>query len=57
MTALRKFIYFGFDGDNLWTTGAQQVKFNTEIDHKHTYTLRVTRFQQRIKNLAKMWIF
>jgi len=34
MAALRKFICFWYDGDNLSNTGARQMKFITELDHR-----------------------
>jgi hypothetical protein len=37
-----KFICFLYDGYNLSNTEARQVGFNTELDHRHRCTLRIT---------------
>jgi hypothetical protein len=42
MEAVRKiFFSLRFDGDDRWPICARDVKCGMEIDHKHTYLLRV----------------
>jgi len=42
------------DGDKQQTDGSKCVKCGTNIDHKHTHTMYMTRFKLVFINMAKM---